>query len=159
PMNNYWHTNYQAGQGGVFTFRYVLTSSGQFAPAEFSKLGWESMEPVELNRVIPPDKNGNPPAPLPAEGTSLLQVNGEGVVLADWKLSEDGVGTIVRLAETGGKRTEATIHVPRGVLRAAALCSAVEDNRQSLDVQSNSVHVTLNPHEVVTVRLKIDQVK
>ena len=25
-MNNYWHTNYVAGQGGDFTFRYVLTS-------------------------------------------------------------------------------------------------------------------------------------
>ena len=31
-MNNYWDTNYAAGQGGDFTFRYVLTS-GDHLPA------------------------------------------------------------------------------------------------------------------------------
>ncbi len=25
-MNNYWDTNYAAGQGGDFTFRYIVTS-------------------------------------------------------------------------------------------------------------------------------------
>jgi hypothetical protein len=33
-MNNYWDTNYRAGQGGAFTFRYVLTPpAGDCRPA------------------------------------------------------------------------------------------------------------------------------
>ena len=32
-MNNYWDTNYAAGQGGDFTFRYVLTSGDHLQPA------------------------------------------------------------------------------------------------------------------------------
>ena len=40
-MNNYWDTNYAAGQGGDFTFRYVLTSGDRLDPASLSRLGWE----------------------------------------------------------------------------------------------------------------------
>ncbi len=32
-MNNYWDTNYAAGQGGDFTFRYVLTSGAHLQNA------------------------------------------------------------------------------------------------------------------------------
>jgi hypothetical protein len=31
-MNNYWNTNYVAGQGGDFTFRYILTSASALDP-------------------------------------------------------------------------------------------------------------------------------
>jgi hypothetical protein len=43
------------------------------------------MEPVELNRVIVPDKIGDPERPLPATGASFLEVNGSNLILADWK--------------------------------------------------------------------------
>ncbi|HET8638504.1 MAG TPA: polysaccharide lyase family protein, partial [Acidobacteriaceae bacterium] len=159
PMNNYWHTNYQAGQSGELRFRYVLTSSSHFAPAAFTRLGWESMEPLEMNRVIPPDKVGNPARPLPASGASFLEVDGNDVVLTDWKLAENGKGTIVRLEEIGGNATEATIRVPRRQLRAATLCNAVEDDLHELEVQSNAVHVNLKPYQVVTLRLQTGDAK
>ena len=37
-MNNYWHTNYRAAQGGDFTFRYVLTSEAKLDPAFLTRL-------------------------------------------------------------------------------------------------------------------------
>ncbi|MBS1816099.1 MAG: hypothetical protein JSS87_14605 [Acidobacteria bacterium] len=153
-MNNYWHTNYQAGQGGTFNFRYIMTSTSQFSPSAFSKLGWENMEPVELNRLIPPDKIGDPDRPLPASGASFLEVAGDNVILTDWKIAEDGKGTILRLQETAGKSTQATVHIPRLHLQAATLCNAVEDNQQSLAVQNDMVSVNLKPFEVVTIRLQ-----
>jgi alpha-mannosidase len=106
---------------------------------------------VELNRVIVPDKIGDPDRQLPGKGTSFLDVAGDTVVLSDWKLAEDGDGTIIRLQETGGVQAQATVHVPLWTLRAAVLCNAVEDDQRVLEVQSNSIHVSLNPHEVVTV--------
>lgn len=156
-MNNYWQGNYQAGQAGEFTFRYVLTSANHFSPAAFTKLGWESMEPLLMNRVIPPDKVGDPARPLPPGGASFLEVEGADVVLTDWKLAEDGKGTIVRLEEIGGKPAEAAIRVPRHRLRAATLCNAMEDDQRGLPVQSNGVRVHLNPYEVVTLRLQTEE--
>jgi len=52
-MNNYWHTNYPPEQGGNFTFRYVLTSQDHLDPAALTRIGWESMEPAELDYVLP----------------------------------------------------------------------------------------------------------
>ncbi|HWR15010.1 MAG TPA: glycoside hydrolase family 38 C-terminal domain-containing protein [Terriglobales bacterium] len=154
-MNNYWHTNYQAGQGGVLSFRYVLTSAKSFSPSAFSRLGWESMEPAELNRVIVPDKIGNPERPLPAMGTSFLDISGENVILAAWKLAEDGKGTIIRLQETAGSQSHVTVRSPLWPLRFATLTNAVEDDQRAIEVQSNSIQLTLNPYEVVTVRLQL----
>ena len=153
-MNNYWNGNYQAGQSGQVKFRYVLTSTNHFSPAAFTKLGWESMEPLETNRIIPPDKVDDPAKLLPAGGASFLEIDGDDVVLTDWKLAENGKGTIVRLEEIGGNPADATIRIPRRRLLAATLSNAVEDDLHKLDVQSNTVHVHLNPYQVVTLRLQ-----
>jgi alpha-mannosidase len=152
-MNNYWDTNYRAGQGGTFTFRYVLTSAERLDPVALTRMGWESMQPVALDNVIDQDKVGNPDKPLPAEGTSFLEMSGGNVVLVDWKLAEDGNGTILRLQETGGKAAETNISFPRTAIRSAMLCNGVEDDLRSLDVNGKGLHLTFQPHEVLTVRL------
>jgi hypothetical protein len=41
-MNNYWHTNYRAAQGGHFRFRYVITSATHTDAAALGRMGWES---------------------------------------------------------------------------------------------------------------------
>src|SRR5581483_9395689 len=111
-MNNYWDTNYRAAQGGEFTFRYAVTSSRSFEPQALGRLGWGEMRPVEVDHVVGQDKVGNPERPLPAEGASFLEIDQSGVVLVNWKVAEDGHGTILRLAETSGHETTATLHFP-----------------------------------------------
>jgi alpha-mannosidase len=64
-MNNYWDTNYAAGQGRDFTFRYVLTSGDHLPPASLSRLGWEEMTPAEVDKITSQDKALNTPRPLP----------------------------------------------------------------------------------------------
>jgi hypothetical protein len=40
-MNNYWHTNYKADQGGTFVFNYSIHPHGRFDPVEEVKWGRE----------------------------------------------------------------------------------------------------------------------
>lgn len=152
-MNNYWHTNYRAGQGGTFTFRYALTSAKDFDPPALTRLGWESMEAPQLDSVINQDKVGNPEEPLPAEGTSFLTINAPDIALVTWKLAEDGDGTILRLQETAGQSTEATVTLLHSTVRSARLCNSVEDRLRDLAVTNNQVHLAFHPHQVLTVRL------
>jgi len=152
-MNNYWHTNYRAGQGGNFTFRYALTSAPQLDGAALTKLGLEEMRPAELNYVVSQDKPGNPPRPLPAEGANFLNSSGDNVALITWKQAENGDGTILRLQEIAGKPAEAQISLTKANISSARLCSSVEVDMHSLPVENNAIHLTFQPFEVLTVRL------
>jgi len=152
-MNNYWHTNYRAGQGGTFTFRYVLTSAKDFVPPALSRLGWESMEAPAADSVINQNKVGNPVEPLPAEGASFLEINAPNIVLITWKLAEDGNGTILRLQETAGQTADATLRFPHSRVQSASLCNSVEDRLRDLRVTDNQVDLTFRPNEVLSVRL------
>jgi hypothetical protein len=152
-MNNYWHTNYRAGQGGAFTFRYVVTSAEHLDPAALTRVGWESMEAPAIDMVANQDRAGNAEGPLPAEGTSFLEINAPNVALVTWKLAEDGKGTILRLQETAGQADEFTVQLPHTNLHSASLCNSVEDNLHDLDVAGNVLHLSIHPHEVLTVRL------
>lgn len=152
-MNNYWHTNYRAGQGGTFTFRYVLTSAKAFDPAGLSRLGWESMESPVLDSVINQDKAGNPDEPLPAEGASFLAIDNPNVVLVTWKLAEDGHGTILRLKEIAGRNEEVSLRLPHGKIRSASLCNSVEDRLRDLKVTGNVLPLAFQPNQVLTIRL------
>ncbi len=153
-MNNYWDTNYRAGQGGDFVFRYVVTSGAKFDPEALTRLGWTEMRPLELDYVVGQDKVGNPPRPLPPEGAGFLEVDQPNVALETWKLAEDGKGTILRVAEIGGHATTATVRFSRYSPHAAARCNAVEDDEGSLQMEGNSLRLTLKPYEIVTARVQ-----
>jgi hypothetical protein len=153
-MNNYWDTNYRAAQGGDFTFRYVVTSSASFDPSALTRLSLEHMRPAEINYVMPQDKVGNPDRPLPAEGASFLEIDAPDVVLGTWKVAEDGEGTVLRLYETAGQESTATLRFTGNPPNSAQLCDAVEDNLASLGVEGSSIRVRFDPNEIVTVRIR-----
>jgi hypothetical protein len=152
-MNNYWHTNYRAGQGGTFTFRYVITSGRQLDPATLSRTGFESMEAPPVDVVVNNDKVGNLDEPLPGTQTSFLDIDSPNVVLETWKRAEDGKGTVLRLREIAGHDEEATVKLPRAQIRSSELCNAVEDSLHELSVTDGRLHLTFHPHQVLTVRV------
>ena len=152
-MNNYWHTNYRAGQGGDFTFRYALTSAASLDGGALTRLGMDEMRPAEVDHVVGQDKVGDPPRPLPATGEGFLETTDGDVALITWKQAEDGNGTILRLAETSGKAAETMLHFPHTRLASAHLCTGVEDDRTSLPVTNDSIHLSFHPFEVLTVRI------
>jgi alpha-mannosidase len=153
-MNNYWHTNYRAAQGGDFTFRYVMTSAAALEPEALTRLGIESTRPVEVNYVVGQDKPGNPERPLPPEGASFAETDQPDVALITWKQAEDGDGTILRLQETAGRAASVALRFPRAAVGSANVCSAVEENGGSLAVRGNAVTVRLGAWEVATVRVR-----
>ena len=43
-MNNYWHTNYLAGQGGDYAFRFAITSRPKADSVASARFGWAGVE-------------------------------------------------------------------------------------------------------------------
>jgi alpha-mannosidase len=152
-FNNYWHTNYRAAQGGESTFRYAMTSGASLRPENLSRLGRAAMTPLETDEVIDQEKVGNPVRPLEPVPVSFLQVDGSGVVLENWKAAEDGHGTVLRLLETSGAESKATVRFPLLQLQKAWQCTAMEDNLKEIPVEESVVEITLKPHEIATVRI------
>jgi len=87
-LNNYWHTNFPRVQSGEFTFRYVVTSGANLDPAYLSRLGRESLTPLEVGELTKNDKVGLRGS-LPATPASFLELNGDGVELETLKSAED----------------------------------------------------------------------
>ena len=152
-MNNYWHTNYRAGQDGDFTFRYTVTSAAQLDGGGLSHLGLEEMRPLEVNYVVSQDKVGNPPRPLPPGGEGFFESNNPEVALVTWKKAEDGKGMILRLQNLTDRPAEMKARFPRFTIASASLCSGVEDDLRDLPIANNSLQLSFDRFEVLTVRV------
>lgn len=153
-MNNYYDTNYRAGQGGHFRFRYVITSAPSTNAVALSRLGWEEMTPLEKDKVTSQDKALNLPCPLDGKQSSFLKINDADLLLETWKPAEDGNGTILRFLDLGGTVRAVTIQTPLLHLKQAWQTDAVERNEKPLSlVRTKGVQFTIHPHELVTVRI------
>jgi len=154
-MNNYWDTNYRAGQGGDFVFRYVFTSGRKLDAASLSRLGWEESTPLETDRITSQDKAINLPRPLDSKQGSFLEVNRPNVLLLTWKEAEDDQGTILRFLEIGGEAGPAEITIPLLKVESAWRCNAMEANQLALQlVGDHGFKFDIKPHQIVTVRVK-----
>jgi hypothetical protein len=153
-MENYWDTNYAAGQGGDFTFRYVLTSGSHLEPAGLSRLGWEEMTPAEFDQITPQDKALATPRPLDAAQGSFLQVDQPNVVLVTWKEAEDGDGTVLRFLEVGGQANTVDVQTPRLDVKSAWSSDALERKQAALATSRHGFRFSVKPFQIVTVRLE-----
>ena len=153
-MNNYYFTNYAAGQGGDFTFRYVLTSGGSLEPGYLSRLGREEMSPLEIDQITPQDKAINSPRPLPAGQESFLNIDQPSVVLVTWKNAEDGDGTILRFLEVAGKPADVSVETPLLDVKTARLADALERKQGALVTSPHGFRFSVKPFQTVTVRLE-----
>ena len=153
-MNNYWSTNYAAGQGGDFTFRYVLTSGRRLEPAYLSRLGREEMSPLEVDQITSQDKAINSLRPLHSAQASFLYVKQPEVVLETWKMAEDGEGTILRFLEVAGKESTVDVQTPLLEVKSAWRSDALERKQSALSVSPHGFRFSAKPFQIVTVRLE-----
>jgi alpha-mannosidase len=153
-MNNYYFTNYAAGQGGDFNFRYVFTSGKELSPADLSRLGREEMSPLETDQITSQDKAINFARPLDSAQASFLQVREPGVVLETWKTAEDGKGTILRFLEVADKDDTVAVDTPLLEVSSAWMCDALERKQEPLRVLSHGFVFPVKPFQIVTVRLE-----
>jgi alpha-mannosidase len=152
-LNNYWHTNFRHVQSGDFVFRYTLTSGRDLLPRDLARIGRSAMTPLELGQLVGNDKFGDPGRPLTTAPTSFLDVDAANVAVENWKVAEDGNGTIVRLLETGGMATTVHLTLPLFRIERVQLANAAEENQEELRVVGHSVEVKLKPHETSTLRI------
>jgi hypothetical protein len=153
-MNNYWHTNFVAGQGGDFTFRYILTSRRKLEAGQLSRLGWEEMTSLETNEISRGDKEFSPPRPLHKAQRSFLQVNQSNVVLVNWKTADEGHGTILRFLEVAGQARTVEVQIPILDVQAAWMCNTMEENQQPLSTVAHGLAFSVKPFQIVTVRVE-----
>jgi alpha-mannosidase len=153
-MNNYWHTNYRAEQGGTFRFRYVITSAATTDAPVLSRMGWEEMTPLEHDEIRSQDKALDLPEPLPGNQSSFLSVDDPDVVVDTWKPAEDGKGTILRLIDLGGPPRTINIQTPLLTLSQIVRTDAVERDGTTLAPESpHAFRIEIRPHQIVTLRL------
>jgi alpha-mannosidase len=153
-MNNYYFTNYAAGQGGDFTFRYAFTSGANLQPGYLSRLGREEMSPLEIDQITPQDKAINRPRPLAAAQGSFLTVDQPDVVLVTWKNAEDGEGTVMRFLEVAGKPAEVNVDAPLLDVKAAYSADALERKQGPIATSAHGFHFSVKPFQIVTVRVE-----
>jgi len=173
-MNNYWDTNYRAGQGGHFRFHYFVTSAASMSAAELSRMGWEEITPLEADAVTTQDKaisdsgsdthkdalrpSAVPEAPACAQGLdgkqeSFLDIKDANVLLETWKPAEDGNGTILRFLDFGGAERAVTVRFTCLHLDHAWQTDAVERGQTAVSMDGDhQFHFTIHPHEIVTIR-------
>ncbi|MGA2119208.1 MAG: glycoside hydrolase family 38 C-terminal domain-containing protein [Bryobacteraceae bacterium] len=151
-LNNYWHTNFPRVQSGEFTFRYVLTSGAELAPAALSRLGREALTPLETGQLTASDKVGARGS-LPAAEASFLTVAGDAAEVETLKPAEDGRGYILRLVETSGRAHAVRIASRLFEIERVWEASAVEDDRREIPVAKDGVEVGLPASGIVTLRM------
>jgi len=153
-MSNYWETNWPAGQGGDYIFRYAVTSGPALSAGTLSRLGWEEMSPLEVDEIKSQDKAVTLPRPLDPAQSSFLEVDQPNVMLVTWKRAEDEQGTILRFVETDGKAATVNVKVPILKLDSGWICSAMEKNLRPLTVSGPNLEFAIKPFEIVTLRVQ-----
>jgi alpha-mannosidase len=88
-----------------------------------------------------------------ARGVQVVELDTPAVQLSAVKRADDGSGDlIVRLYEATGDRTPVSVRLAVPV-RSAGRCTALEEPEATIDVADGFVALTLQPFELVTLRL------
>ncbi len=138
-MNNYWETNYKAGQEGPTVFRYSLRPHGKFDSAAAARFGVERSQPLI---VVPVDEGAELQVPV-------LSVEPAEVIVTAFKPSEDGKARIVRLFNASEKNCRAKI------MWGEAPESVWLSNLAEQPVSQVKGPVELAGHEFVTLRVPL----
>jgi alpha-mannosidase len=153
-LNNYWHTNYPAAQGGPLAFSYVLTSAAAVPRERAYRLGWQTRRPLYAQRLSYQDfREPRDPYRDPTGGT-LAEIAGDRVVLSTLKPARWLDGWIARLQEIGGQEAVARIRLPGHPIGRAWLTNLVEDEIRELPVEPDGcLRVPVAAWDLATVRL------
>jgi len=128
-MNNYWHTNYAASQGGPVTFRFRLSLVAPGDAAEPVRRGWAACEPLH---VSPPYTN-EIPGPLIAKDRALFYAD-KGVMIVGAKPADDGDGVIVKVLDVAGQARGVGVWPAAYSFKLARRTNLVEQNGEAIPV-------------------------
>jgi hypothetical protein len=128
-MNNYWHTNYAASQGGAATFRFRLSLLAPGDAAEPVRRGWAACDPLYLS----PSYTNDTPGPLIAKDRALFYAD-KNVMIVGAKPADDGEGVIVKLLDVGGQARAVGVWPAAFAFKLARRTNLVEHNGDAIPV-------------------------
>jgi alpha-mannosidase len=91
------------------------------------------------------------------EEESFVSVYPKNVIMTGLKQSEEGEELIIRVFESEGKSTTATIKIPvvtNGTARRLNLIEYPLAGAETLQINNGSIQLSLKPHEIVTIGIK-----
>jgi len=141
-MNNYWETNYKAGQEGPTTFRYSIKPHKRFDSGSAARFGIERSQPF-ITVVV--DKNT-------AVQGSILTVKPAGVIVTAFKPSEDSKAKIVRLFNAGGRPEKARLAWAKPAPKTVWLSNFAEEK-----ISKISGPIEMAAYEIVTLRIPLSE--
>ncbi len=143
PMNNYWVTNFNADQRGVFRWVYSFTSLANNSNSVATNTGWGNRVPL-LARVLPAGNS--------KEGESeagLLSFSADNVLMVNAKPEKGGKTLVLQLRETAGKNTDFTVSNTNKPL------TVQEVNVIGEVIAEKSKKITFKPYELKFVRVEL----
>ena len=131
---------------GQNSFTYsLLPHAGGAENPEILKEAYALNEPLF---AVPVKKQGGS---LPAE-YSFITSSTPSVIAETVKASENGKGAVIRLLETKGTHTEATLTFGTAP-KSVTLTNILEDKLSEIPVKNGGIKLTFHPFEIKTIRL------
>jgi len=148
-MNNYWHTNYAARQGGDIVLRYRVSLLAPGDAAEPVRRGWEACDPLY---VSPPYTNPAP-GPLIARD-SAFSIPDRGVLVVGAKPADDGEGAVLKVLDVRGADRTIGVWPAAFGFQQARRVNLVEMNGPALTVSADrSAGVDVKAWGIAAARL------
>ncbi|TKJ33431.1 MAG: hypothetical protein CEE38_20740 [Planctomycetes bacterium B3_Pla] len=149
-MSSNFRTNFQPVQQSEILFRYSLTThEGDWQKGNCAHFGWAT-----ANRFIVDDVHGRKDGPLAPDTMSFCSVDKPNVLLTTLKRAEDGAGIIIRLIETQGKPTTASVTLPHISVTEATITNLVEANKARVVFTEHEIQVELKAFGIATIRIE-----
>jgi len=145
PMNNYWETNFRASQPGSIELNYGIYIHGKYDPVEICRQGYRYTKPIQAHLATD--------YPAPGSG-EMIKINEHGVELQYLKKAEDDDGIILQMINLNYDQTDASLTFPGKEIDLAWLTSPTEQNISPLQINDNTVMMTLLPRKPETIRVK-----
>ena len=151
-MSSNFRTNFQPVQQSEILFRYSLTThKGDWRQGNCARFGWAA-----ANQFIVDDVRGRKDRLLAPDSASFCSVETPNVMLTTLKRAEDGDGLIIRLIETQGEPTTATVRLPHIKVAKATVTNLVEENQHRAVFTEHEIQVSLKAFGITTIRIETD---
>jgi len=131
-MNNYWHTNYAASQGGPVTFRFRISLLAPGDAAEPVRRGWAACDPLHVS----PSYTNDTPGPLIAKDRALFYAD-KNVMIVGAKPADDGEGVVVKLLDVAGQARGVGLWPAAYSFKLARRTNLVEQNGDAIAVSGD----------------------
>jgi alpha-mannosidase len=157
-LNNYWHTNYKASQGGAISFGYRLTSDRSITKDQAFRFGWTARRSLYGQRMSYQDFRQTRAPYTELSGGCLATIDTEQVIISTLKQAKWDEGLIIRLQEIAGVAQTATISFPGKKVMQAWMTDLLEHEMRELTVEADgALRVDVPTWGLTTIRIVLER--